>query len=371
MARVCTYASKGRSGGKWHACTGSSDLVAHRSSIRHGGVIRDAPPPREHIDLFPLKFAKYSGALELRVYIAMPSPQSTFRNTPKAKIPVLPDALVLSHYYYNPNPTGIPSDYGPQCQQEKGRNQGEGVNLEGPSESDEHKQDILYSRYNSRGAYGFFALVPLTAIWWHDKHSGYVLETKCNDAMSKIGFYSIKDMTRDGLNLSTSFASVHVLLSTFTSEADAISAGFDKAPAMFFSYTDTLRDFPEGVYVPSPLPPYFDHPFLPHKWYAMPSSLFIAPPVSSTVGSSAAGSSAAGSLPPVPLLPVFCAGSSAAGSSAVSVKRTLPPLLRFTKRQRTEGVVAEGGDVMMEDGGNVSVPPLMGDRDVMMQDGLV
>ncbi|KAF9504611.1 hypothetical protein BS47DRAFT_1368656 [Hydnum rufescens UP504] len=96
--------------------------------------------------------------------------------------------------------------------------------------------------------------VPLTAIWWHDKR---------------------------WFDLSTSFASVHVLLSTFTSEADAISAGFNKAPAMFCNGSsptkdvmssqtvldaDTLCDFPEGVYVPSPLPPYFDHLFLPHKW---------------------------------------------------------------------------------------------------------
>ncbi|KAF9516803.1 hypothetical protein BS47DRAFT_1390393 [Hydnum rufescens UP504] len=179
--------------------------------------------------------------------------------------------------------------------------------------------------------------VPLTAIWWHDKHSGYMLETKCNDTMSKIGFYLVKDMTRDGLDMSTSFASVYILLSTFTSEADAISAGFDKAPAMFcngssptkdvmssqtVSYADALCDFPEDVYVPSPLPPYFDHPFLLHK----------------------------------------C-------SSAVSVKRTLPPLLQFMKRQRTEGIVAEGGDVVMEDGGDVSIPAIDGDCDVVMQDG--
>ncbi|KAF9511417.1 hypothetical protein BS47DRAFT_1363797 [Hydnum rufescens UP504] len=217
--------------------------------------------------------------------------------------------------------------------------------------------------------------VPLTAIWWHDKHSGYMLETKCNDAMSKIGFYSVKDMTRDGLDVLTSFASVHILLSTFTSEANAISAGFDKAPAMFCNgssptkdvmlsqtvlYADTLHDFPEGMYVPSPLPPYFDHPFLPHKWYAMPSSLFIAPPASSTVGSSTASSSAAGSS---------AAGSSATSSSAVSVKRTLPPLPQFMKRQRTEGIVAEGGDIVMEDGGDVSVPTIDGDCDVVMQDG--
>ncbi|KAF9520821.1 hypothetical protein BS47DRAFT_1426619 [Hydnum rufescens UP504] len=232
--------------------------------------------------------------------------------------------------------------------------------------------------------------VPLTTIWWHDKHSGYMLETECNDVMSKIGFYSIKDMTRDGLDMSTSFALVHILLSTFTSEADTISASFDKAPAMFCNgssptkdvmlsqtvlYADALRNFPEGVYVPSPLPPYFDHPFLPHKWYVMPSSLFIAPPVSSTIGSSATGSSAAGSS----AAGSSAAGSSAAGSSAASssatgssaigVKCTLPLLLRFTKRQRTEGVVAEGGDVMMDDGGDVSVPTVDGDRDVVMQDG--
>ncbi|KAF9504696.1 hypothetical protein BS47DRAFT_1368605 [Hydnum rufescens UP504] len=215
-----------------------------------------------------------------------------------------------------------------------------------------------------------FSPLPLTTIWWHDKHSGYVLETECNDAMSKIGFYSVKDMTRDGLDVLTSFASVHILLSTFTSEADAISAGFDKAPAMFcnglsptkdvmlsqtVSYADTLCDFPEGMYVPSPLPPYFDHLFLLHKWYAMPSSLFIAPPVSSTVGSSAAGSSAAGSsATSSSATGSSAAGSSAAGSSAIS---------------RTEGIVAEGGDVVMEDGGDVSAPAVDGDRDVVMQDG--
>ncbi|KAF9515813.1 hypothetical protein BS47DRAFT_1391317 [Hydnum rufescens UP504] len=84
-------------------------------------------------------------------------------------------------------------------------------------------------------------------------------------------------MTRDGLDVSTSFASVHILLSMFTYEADAISASFNKAPAMFcngssptkdvmssqtVSYADALCDFPEGMYIPSPLPPYFDHPFL-------------------------------------------------------------------------------------------------------------
>ncbi|KAF9506834.1 hypothetical protein BS47DRAFT_1399121 [Hydnum rufescens UP504] len=132
-----------------------------------------------------------------------------------------------------------------------------------------------------------------------------------------------------------------------------------------FRTLTALRAFPEGVYVPSPLPPYFDHPFLPHKWYAMPSSLFIAPPVSSTIGSSAAGSSATGSS----ATGSSATGSSATGSSAISVKRTLPPLPRFTKRQRTEGVVAEGGDVVMEDGGNVSIPAVDGDGDVVMQDG--
>ncbi|KAF9509304.1 hypothetical protein BS47DRAFT_1365351 [Hydnum rufescens UP504] len=250
---------------------------------------------------------------------------------------VLPDALVLSHYYYNPNPNSVVSIarrhsalvdpkviMAPNANKKKA---GTKAKVSGPSKSDEHGQDILYSRYNSHGAYGFFT--PC--------HSGYMLETECNDAMSKIGFYSVKDMTRDGLDVSTSFALVHVLLSTFTSEANAISAGFDKAPAMFcngssptkdvmssqtVSYADTLHDFPEGVYVPSPLPPYFDHPFLLHK----------------------------------------C-------SSAIGVKRTLPPLLRFTKRQRTEGIVAEGGDIMMEDGGNVSVPAVDGDGDVVMQDG--
>ncbi|KAF9502756.1 hypothetical protein BS47DRAFT_1403150 [Hydnum rufescens UP504] len=97
-------------------------------------------------------------------------------------------------------------------------------------------------------------------------------------------------------------------------------------------YADALCDFPEGMYVPSPLPPYFDHLFLPHKWYAMPSSLFIAPPVSSTIGSSATGSSAAGSS---------AAGSSAAGSSAgssaIRCKAHLPPLLRFTKGREWKG----------------------------------
>ncbi|KAF9514086.1 hypothetical protein BS47DRAFT_1392672 [Hydnum rufescens UP504] len=142
-------------------------------------------------------------------------------------------------------------------------------------------------------------------------------------------------------------------------------ASLDVEHSQTVSYADALCDFPEGVYVPSPLPPYFDHPFLPHKWYAMPSSLFIAPPVSSTVGSSAAGSSAAGSS----AAGSSAAGSSAAGSSAVGVKHTLPPLPRFMKRQRTEGVVAEGGDVVMEDGGDVSVPAVDGDGDVVMQDG--
>jgi hypothetical protein len=78
----------------------------------------------------------------------------------------------------------------------------------------------------------------------------------------------------------------------------------------------------------------------------MPPSLCSLPPASSTIGSSAAG-------------------SSATRFSAVGVKHTSPPLLRFTKKRRTEGIVVEGGDIMMED---VSVPAVDGDGDVMMQD---
>ncbi|KAF9505178.1 hypothetical protein BS47DRAFT_1368263 [Hydnum rufescens UP504] len=377
------YASKGRSGGKWHARTGSSDLVARRSSIGHGGVIRDAPPPRE-----------------LQVYIATPSlsPHSATHRRPRFR--VLLDALALSHYYYNPNPNSVVSIarrhsalvdpkviMAPNANKKKAGTKAKVSTLKVQASPMSTSKTFfildtipaVHMAFSPRAwvdlplyaweiGMRYLAVfchrigVPLTAIWWHDKHSGYVLETECNDAMSKIGFYSIKDMTRDGLNLSTSFASVHVLLSTFTSEANAISASFDKAPAMFcngssptkdvmssqtVSYADALRDFPEGVYVPSPLPPYFDHPFLPHK-------------CSSAASSSAAGSSAAGSS---------AAGSSAAGSSAVGVKRTLPLLPRFTKRQRTEGVVAEGGDVVMEDGGDVSIPAVDGDGDVVMQDG--
>ncbi|KAF9505694.1 hypothetical protein BS47DRAFT_1367873 [Hydnum rufescens UP504] len=408
MARVCTYASKGRSGGKWHAAPGAQTLW-HVEALSDVAVSFEML--RRHVNTLtcPIEICQVLWGLgTTSVYQQCPVSVHIPQHTEGRDSGCCLDALALSHYYYNPNPNRSQGDYGPQCQQEKGWNQGEGVNLEGPSESDEHKQDILYSRYNSAVHMAFSPRawvdlplyaweigmrylavfchrigVPLTAIWWHDKATCW--RPECNDAMSKIGFYSIKDMTRDGLDLSTSFASVHVLLSTFTSEADAISAGFDKAPAMFCNgssptkdvmssqtvlYADALRDFPEGMYVPSPLPPYFDHPFLPHKWYAMPSSLFIAPPVSSTVGSSAASSSATGSSATgSSAAGSSAAGSSAAGSSAIGVKRTLPPLPRFTKRQRTEGVVAEGGDVMMEDGGDVSVPAVDGDRDVVMQDG--
>ncbi|KAF9509291.1 hypothetical protein BS47DRAFT_1365340 [Hydnum rufescens UP504] len=277
---------------------------------------------------------------------------------------VLPDALVLSHYYYNPNPNSVVSIarrhstlvdpkviMAPNANKKKAGTKAK-VSTSKVQASPMSMGKTFFILDIIPTVHMAFSPLPLTAIWWHDKHSGYVLETKCNDVMSKIGFYSVKDMTRDGLDVSTSFASVHVLLSMFTSEANTISAGFDKAPAMFcngssptkdvmssqtVSYADALHNFPEGVYVPSPLPPYFDHPFLLHKC------------------SSAAGSSAA--------------GSSATSSSAIGVKRTLPPLLQFTKRQRTEGIVAEGGDIMMEDGGNVSIPTIDGDRDVVMQDG--
>ncbi|KAF9517748.1 hypothetical protein BS47DRAFT_1359511 [Hydnum rufescens UP504] len=329
--------------------------------------------------------------------------QSTFHNTPKTEIPGVADALALSHYYYNPNPNSVVSIarrhsalvdpkviMAPNANKKKAGTKVKvstsKVQVSPMSTSKTffilNTIPTVHMAFSPRAwvdlplyaweiGMRYLAVfchrigVPLTAIWWHDKHSGYVLETECNDAMSKIGFYLIKDMTRDGLDLSTSFALVHVLLSTFTSEADAISAGFDKAPAMFCNGSSPTKDVMSSqtvsaCTVPSPLPLYFDHLFLPHKWYAMPSSLFIAPPVSSTIGSSAAGSSAAGSS---------AAGSSAAGSSAIGVKRTLPPLPRFTKRQRMEGVVAEGGDVVMEDGGDVSVPTVDGDRDVVMQDG--
>jgi hypothetical protein len=38
------------------------------------------------------------------------------------------------------------------------------------------------------------------------------------------------------------------------------------------------------------------------------------------------------------------------------------------KKERMEGLVADSGDVMMEDGGNVSIPAIEGDHYVMLQD---
>ncbi|KAF9518037.1 hypothetical protein BS47DRAFT_1359084 [Hydnum rufescens UP504] len=279
--------------------------------------------------------------IDMSVYpiiLATPSlsPHSATHRRPRFQ--VLPDALALSHYYYyNPNPNSVVSIarrhsalvdpkviMAPNANKKKAGTKAKVSTLKVQTFFILDTIPVVHMAFSPRAWVDLplytweIGIVPLTAIWWHDKHSGYVLETKCNNAMSKIRFYSVKDMTRDGLDVSTSFASVHVLLSTFTSEANAISAGFNKAPAMFcngssptkdimssqtVSYTDALCDFPEGVYVPSPLPPYFDHPFLPHKW------------------------------------------------------------------QRTEGIVAEGGDIMMEDGGDVSVPAVDGDGDVVMQDG--
>ncbi|KAF9504580.1 hypothetical protein BS47DRAFT_1368689 [Hydnum rufescens UP504] len=264
------------------------------------------------------------------IILATPSlsPHSATHRRPRFW--VLPDALALSHYYYNPNPNSVVSIarrhsalvdpkviMAPNANKKKARTKVKvsTLKVQASPMSTSKTFFILDTIPMVHMAFSPHVLecniwlffchrigVPLTTIWWHDK----------------IGFYLIKDMTRDGLNVSTSFALVHVLLSTFTSEADAISASFDKAPAMFcngssptkdimssqtVSYADTLCDFPEGMYVPSPLPPYFDHLFLLHKW------------------------------------------------------------------QRTEGIVAEGGDVVMEDGGDVSIPAVDGDGDVVMQDG--
>ncbi|KAF9502747.1 hypothetical protein BS47DRAFT_1370045, partial [Hydnum rufescens UP504] len=214
--------------------------------------------------------------------------QSTFRNTLKAEIPgVARCALVLSHYYYNPNPNSV-------------------VSIARRHSTLVDPKVIMAPNANKKKAGTKARCQPqrsnTQATCWRPS---------ANDTMSKIGFYSVKDMTRDGLDVSTSFASV-----------------FDKAPAMFCNGSSPTKDVMSIS-----------------NGFVMPSSLFIAPPVSSTVG------------------------SSATSSSAVSVKRTLPPLLQFMKRQRTEGIVAEGGDVVMEDGGDVSIPAIDGDCDVVMQDG--
>ncbi|KAF9507229.1 hypothetical protein BS47DRAFT_1366823 [Hydnum rufescens UP504] len=113
---------------------------------------------------------------------------------------VLPDVLVLSHYYYNPNPNSV-------------------VSIARRHSALVDPKVIMAPNANKKKA-GTKAKVSTSKV----QHSGYMLETECNDTMSKIGFYSVKDMTRDGLDVSTSFASVHILLSMFTYEADAISA---------------------------------------------------------------------------------------------------------------------------------------------------
>jgi hypothetical protein len=62
-------------------------------------------------------------------------------------------SLVLSPLQGDIVPWWIPRGLWPQCHQEKGQNQAEDLNLEGPAKSDE---DVLYSQQNSHGACEFF-----------------------------------------------------------------------------------------------------------------------------------------------------------------------------------------------------------------------